>query len=60
MPFYPPYADRDGDPAEKAQQEADHRRDVEQDREMMTEDPEAAARDSRMRLSRNRVQPRWR
>jgi len=26
--------------AEQAQQEADHRRDVEQDREMMTEDPE--------------------
>jgi len=29
-----------GTEAEKAQQEADHQRDVEQDREMMTEDPE--------------------
>ncbi len=43
MPFYPPYQDRDGDPseaAEQAQQEADHLRDVEQDRQMVTDDPE--------------------
>jgi len=74
MPFYPPWADRDGDPAhtqgsgldeylgtemekaqhqaeddegevraadvEQAQQDADHLRDVEQDRQMVTEDPE--------------------
>ncbi len=58
MPFYPPYQDRDGDPADKAQwqaegaidyegdarydaeqaqQEADHQRDVEQDRQMVTD-----------------------
>ena len=62
-PFYPPYQDQDGDPAskaqrqaedaigyeeaarfdaeqEEAQQEANHLRDVEQDRQMVTEDPE--------------------
>lgn len=38
MSFYPPWMDQQGDPAEQAQQEADHQRDVERDMEMVTED----------------------